>query len=224
MAKGSGRASALVLAALAASWQSAAAACPADMFSPSTEAECRTAVKSAGLAVEACAGYDFAGAFAGAYGFGRGCYSYTSGTHAACGYWSTSGGYDDPLESNDVYRVCSQCPAGSVVPVTEDACEEAVEAAGLSVGGCGHDFVGSWSSSGCYTYTDGDYQGCGYWSTSGSHDDALGAGRSRVCLPWPRYDAGIHWNPPGRNGVVFRLALQRPGPVLRRRLLLRRLG
>ena len=197
MAKGDRRAApALVLAALAASWQPAAAACPADMFSPSTEAECRAAVESAGLAVEACAGYDFAGAFAGAYGFGRGCYSYTSGTHAACGYWSTSGGYDDPLESDDIYRVCSQCPAGSVVPVTEDACEEAVEAAGLSVGGCGHDFVGSWSSSGCYTYTDGDYQGCGYWSTSGSHDDALGAGKSRICLPWPRYDAGIHWNPP----------------------------
>ena len=212
MAKGSGRASALVLAALAASWQSAAAACPADMFSPSTEAECRAAVESAGLAVEECAGYDFAGAFAGAYGFGRGCYSYTSGTHAACGYWSTSGGYDDPLESNDVYRVCSQCPAGSVVPVTEDACEEAVEAAGLSVGGCGYDFAGSYSSgSGCYIYTDGSYPGCGYWSTSGSHDDALGAGRSRVCLPWPRYDAGIHWNPPAETASCSGWHCNAPG-------------
>ncbi len=76
MAKEDRRAApALVLAALAASWQPAAAACPADMFSPSTEAECRAAVESAGLAVEECAGYDFAGAFAGAYGFGRGCYS-----------------------------------------------------------------------------------------------------------------------------------------------------
>ena len=49
MAKGSGRAApARVLAALAASWQPAAAACPAAMFSPSTEAECRAAVEARG--------------------------------------------------------------------------------------------------------------------------------------------------------------------------------
>ena len=77
--------------------------------------------------------------------------AYTSGTHAACGYWSKSRG-DDPLESNDIYRVCSQCPAGSVVPVTAPtrrtrARSGISQAAGLSVGGCA--MTRHPSSSGC---------------------------------------------------------------------------
>ena len=54
--------------------------------SPETEAECRAAVIAEGLS-EGCGNF----AFAGAYGSGRGCYTYASGTYASCGFWSSSG-------------------------------------------------------------------------------------------------------------------------------------
>ena len=54
--------------------------------SPETEAECRAAVIAEGLS-EGCGNF----AFADAYGSGRGCYTYASGTYASCGFWSSSG-------------------------------------------------------------------------------------------------------------------------------------
>ena len=62
------------------------------LLSPETEAECQTAVAAAGLSEGGC-GFPFAGA----YGSGRGCYTYASGTYEGCGYWSTSGDPTAPV-------------------------------------------------------------------------------------------------------------------------------
>ena len=64
--------------------------------------------------------------------------------------------------------------------------DTAVAAAGLSEGGCGFDFVGDYSTPGCYTYASGQYEGCGYWSTSGDPTAPVtgssgGGIRVRVC-------------------------------------------
>ena len=55
--------------------------------SPETKEECQAAVAAAGLREGGC-GY----AFAGNYGSGAGCYTYSSGSlYEGCGYWSSSG-------------------------------------------------------------------------------------------------------------------------------------
>ena len=71
---------------LRALWYLAGVASAAACVSPETEAECRAAVVAEGLS-EGCGNF----AFAGAYGSGRGCYTYASGTYASCGFWSSSG-------------------------------------------------------------------------------------------------------------------------------------
>ena len=69
-----------------------------------------------------------------------------------------------------------------VSPETEAECQTAVAAAGLSEGGCGFDFAGDYGSGrGCYTYPSGQYEGCGYWSTSGDPTGEPGGIRVRVC-------------------------------------------
>ena len=70
--------------------------------SPETDGECRTAVIAAGLSEGGC---DFG--FSGAYGVGRGCYTYEAGDPCAgSGFWSTSGDpTGDPGEGR--VRVCS---------------------------------------------------------------------------------------------------------------------
>ena len=69
-------------------------------------------------------------------------------------------------------------------PSSEQECAAAVAAAGLSQGGCGYDFVGDYGSGrGCYTYSEGQYTGCGYWSSSGdpaARFEPSGT-RTRVC-------------------------------------------
>ena len=73
--------------------------------SPETEAECRAAVIAEGLS-EGCGNF----AFAGAYGSGRGCYTYASGTYASCGFWSSSGNPTGEPGGSRV-RVCAAGPA-----------------------------------------------------------------------------------------------------------------
>ena len=70
--------------------------------SPETDGECRAAVIAAGLSEGGC---DFG--FSGAYGVGRGCYTYEAGDPCAgSGFWSTSGDpTGDPGEGR--VRVCS---------------------------------------------------------------------------------------------------------------------
>ena len=177
MAKGSGRAApALVLAALAASWgrgsakEPTAAGCPAPF-----------PYQSATLS-ELC--YTHA--------------SYATAGSGPCGSWCT---FDAAVGSgcgDNSERLCTRwCDANSVVPATQAACEEAAEAAGLSKGCGGSAFAGAYSGNGgCYTYTEGDYQGCAFWSSAEATDAVLGDGKERVCLPWPRYDGSIHWSPP----------------------------
>ena len=73
-------------------------------------------------------------------------------------------------------------PVPCVSPETEAECQTAVAAAGLSEGGCGFDFAGDYGSGrGCYTYSSGQYEGCGYWSTSGDPTGEPGGIRVRVC-------------------------------------------
>jgi hypothetical protein len=158
--------------------------------SPTTEWECMTAALASGLSLGG-AGYSFAGA----YGSGRGCYTYTSNpTYVGIAYWSTSG---DPTNSNPgsgLARVdlCSlidtgeeqNVPGGCSAPTAELTCLSAVLAAGLSPGGCGYDFAGDYGSGrGCYTYASGDYAGCGYWSTSGDPTNMnMDGGREKVLI------------------------------------------
>jgi len=177
MAKGSGRAApALVLAALAASWgrgsaeEPTAAGCPAPF-----------PYQSATLS-ELC--YTHA--------------SYATAGSGPCGSWCT---FDAAVGSgcgDNSERLCTRwCDANSVVPATQAACEEAAEAAGLSKGCGGSAFAGAYpGNGGCYTYTEGDYQGCAFWSSAEATDAVLGDGKERVCLQWPRYDGSIHWSPP----------------------------
>ena len=73
--------------------------------SPETEAECRAAVIAEGLS-EGCGNF----AFADAYGSGRGCYTYASGTYASCGFWSSSGNPTGEPGGSRV-RVCAAGPA-----------------------------------------------------------------------------------------------------------------
>ena len=73
--------------------------------SPETEAECRAAVVAEGLS-EGCGNF----AFSGAYGSGRGCYTYASGTYASCGFWSSSGNPTGEPGGSRV-RVCAAGPA-----------------------------------------------------------------------------------------------------------------
>ena len=142
--------------------------------SPTTEAECLVAAIAAGLSVGG-AGYNFAGA----YGSGRGCYTYTSNAaYVGIAYWSTSG---DPTNSNpgsglERVTMCSiidtigatAVPDGCEAPSTELVCYAAALAEGLSLGGAGYNFAGDYGSGrGCYTYTSGSYAGIAYWSTSG---------------------------------------------------------
>ena len=70
--------------------------------SPETDGECRAAVIAAGLSEGGC---DFG--FSGAYGVGRGCYTYEAGDPCAgSGFWSTSGDpTGDPGEGR--VRVCA---------------------------------------------------------------------------------------------------------------------
>ena len=70
--------------------------------SPETDGECRAAVLAAGLSEGGC---DFG--FSGAYGAGRGCYTYEAGHNCAgSGFWSTSGDpTGDPGEGRT--RVCA---------------------------------------------------------------------------------------------------------------------
>ena len=70
--------------------------------SPETDGECRAAVIAAGLSEGGC---NFG--FSGAYGVGRGCYTYEAGDPCAgSGFWSTSGDpTGDPGEGR--VRVCS---------------------------------------------------------------------------------------------------------------------
>ena len=142
--------------------------------SPTTEGECLIAAIAAGLAVGG-AGYNFAGA----YGSGRGCYTYTSNAaYVGIAYWSTSG---DPTNSNpgsglERVTMCSiidtigatAVPDGCEAPSTELVCYAAALAEGLSLGGAGYNFAGDYGSGrGCYTYSSGSYAGIAYWSTSG---------------------------------------------------------
>jgi hypothetical protein len=58
-------------------------------------------------------------------------------------------------------------------PPSETECKDAVAAAGLSEGECGHSFAGNYKhDAGCYSYFSGSYSPCGYWSTSGSPTSA----------------------------------------------------
>ena len=94
---------AAVIAVLAAAALAAAQPTPAPVpcVSPETEAECRAAVVAEGLS-EGCGNF----AFSGAYGSGRGCYTYGSGSWAGCGFWSSSG---DPTgePGGSRVRVCA---------------------------------------------------------------------------------------------------------------------
>ena len=132
--------------------------------SPTTEGECLIAAIAAGLAVGG-AGYNFAGA----YGSGRGCYTYTSNAaYVGIAYWSTSG---DPTNSNpgsglERVTMCSiidtggatAVPDGCEAPSTEAACYAAALSQFLSLGGAGYSFAGDYGSGrGCYTYSSGSY-------------------------------------------------------------------
>ena len=147
--------------------------------SPTTEGECLIAAIAAGLAIgnanDGCGGY----AFAGNYGSGRGCYTYSSNpSYVGCAFWSTSG---DPTNSNpgsglERVSMCSiidiggatAVPAGCEAPSTEEECIAAAVSQLLSLGGNGYNFAGNYGSGrGCYTYSSGSYEGIAYWSTSG---------------------------------------------------------
>ena len=192
MAKGSGRAApALVLAALAASWgrgsaeEPTAAGCPAPF-----------PYQSATLS-ELC--YTHA--------------SYAAAGSGPCGSWCTSDAAVGSGCGDNSERLCTRwCDANSVVPATQAACEEAAEAAGLSKGCGGSAFADAYSGNGgCYTYTEGDYQGCAFWSSAEATDAVLGDGKERVCLPWPRYDGSIHWSPPPEIASYRAAWWSRPG-------------
>ena len=74
-------------------------------------------------------------------------------------------------------------PAGGCEPPTTEAeCSAAAAAAGLTEGGGGFDFVGEYSTGGCYTYDDASsqYYGMAYWSASGSEEPATP--KARVCM------------------------------------------
>ena len=66
-------------------------------------------------------------------------------------------------------------------PTTQAECEAAAADAGLSQGGAGYDFVGDYSTGGCYTYDDphSQYFGVAYWSTSGTEPASP---TMRVCM------------------------------------------
>ena len=56
------------------------------------------------------------------------------------------------------------------VPYSKEACEEAVTSLGLQLGGAGTNFVGSFSTKGCYAYDKGKYNGMAFYGTGGSDE------------------------------------------------------
>ena len=75
--------------------------------------------------------------------------------------------------------------------MTKAACSESAQAAGLALGGGGHDFAGRYGNRGCYKYLKGDYGGMAFWSTQGHPtgvDDFRPGYRVRLCKVSLNYD------------------------------------
>ena len=68
-----------------------------------------------------------------------------------------------------------------VEPQTEAECEAAAVEAGLDLGGGGHAFAGTYTTSGCYAYSAGAYAGMAFWSTTGS--PAVSGNPYQLCMP-----------------------------------------
>jgi hypothetical protein len=66
------------------------------------------------------------------------------------------------------------------VPYSAEACRQAARAAGLELGGKGHDFEGPFSTKGCYSYRSGGYAGYAYYGTgAGDTEGPLTGGKYR---------------------------------------------
>ncbi|KAK3232876.1 hypothetical protein CYMTET_56800 [Cymbomonas tetramitiformis] len=61
------------------------------------------------------------------------------------------------------------------VPYSKIACGNAATALGISLGGNGYEFAGSYSTKGCYAYSSGTYQGMAYFGTGGTNAESSAA-------------------------------------------------
>lgn len=59
---------------------------------------------------------------------------------------------------------------GSCTPYSREACMAAALSQGLKQGGAGSEFVGDWSTKGCYAYKSGTYAGIAFYGTGGSKE------------------------------------------------------
>ena len=63
----------------------------------------------------------------------------------------------------------SDIAISACVPYSEQACRDAANALGLSLGGAGHSFASSsYFRKGCYAYSSGRYAGMAYYGTGGT--------------------------------------------------------
>ena len=60
---------------------------------------------------------------------------------------------------------------GVCVPYSQKACMDAVIGQGLKPGGGGSNFIGDWSTKGCYAYKTGRYAGIAFYGTGGSDQE-----------------------------------------------------
>ena len=115
--------------------------------------------------------------------------------------WAASGAHQAHMCVPTVSECDQRQQAAEARPSSMTECQAAAEAAGLSTGGGGLEFVGEYPSGGCYTYTTGEHLGMAFWSTgtgqlTGDQQPLFTAGgsgeRCKTCsqLNWPATPTG----------------------------------